>query len=64
MRALPGGCCFNDGMTFMALDKTDNDITSRQKIFSDSGIKLFKKPKNCHNKKLAEQLAVFNRSKE
>jgi len=39
-------------------------ITSRQKIFSDSGIKLFKKPKDCHDKKLAKQLAVFNRSKE
>jgi len=37
---------------------------SRQKIFSDSGIKLFKKPKDCHNRKLAKQLAVFNRSKE
>lgn len=37
---------------------------SRQKIFSDSGIKLFKKPKDCHDRKLAKQLAVFNRSKE
>ena len=39
-------------------------IISRQKIFSDSGIKLFKKPKDCHDIKLAKQLAVFNRSKE
>jgi len=39
-------------------------IASRQKIFSDSGIKLFKKPKDCHDRKLAKQLAVFNRSKE
>ena len=39
-------------------------ITSRQKIFSDSGIKLFKKPKDCHANKLAKQLAVFNRCKE
>ena len=39
-------------------------IASRQKIFSDSGIKLFKKPKDCHDNILAKQLAVFNRSKE
>lgn len=39
-------------------------LTSQQKIFLDSGIKLFKKPKDCHDKKLAKQLAVFNRSKE
>jgi len=39
-------------------------IASRQIIFSDSGIKLFKKPKDCHDRKLAKQLAVFNRSKE
>ncbi len=39
-------------------------IASRQKIFLDSGITLFKKPKDCQDKKLAKQLAVFNRSKE
>jgi hypothetical protein len=38
--------------------------TSRQQIFLDSGIKLFKKPKECRDNKLAKQLAVFNRSKE
>ncbi|GAI93066.1 unnamed protein product, partial [marine sediment metagenome] len=31
-------------------------IASRQKIFLDSGIKLFKKPKDCQDKKLAKQL--------
>jgi hypothetical protein len=38
--------------------------TSCQQIFLDSGIKLFRKPKECRDKKLAKQLAVFNRSKE
>jgi len=37
---------------------------SRQKIFSDSGITLFRKPKDCCGENLAKQLAVFNRSKE
>jgi hypothetical protein len=39
-------------------------LASRQKIFSDTDIILFKAPKYCHDKKLAKQLAVFNRSKE
>jgi len=39
-------------------------IASRQKIFSDSGVTLFKKPKDCRDENLAKQLAVFNRSKE
>jgi len=39
-------------------------IASRQKIFSDSGITLFRKPKDCCGDNLAKQLAVFNRSKE
>jgi len=36
-------------------------IVSRQRIFSDSGITLFRKLKDCCGENLAKQLAVFNR---
>lgn len=39
-------------------------LASSQKIFSDTDITLFKAPKYCRDKKLAKQLAVFDRSKE
>lgn len=60
------------GVTFS--DSIDPDLkenlllksmtASRQKIFSDSGITLFRKPRDCCGENLAKQLAVFNRSKE
>jgi len=37
-------------------------IESTQKIFNDSLIKLFIKPKDCHGVFLSKRLAVFNRS--
>jgi hypothetical protein len=39
-------------------------LQSKQKIFPDSNIKLFRKPSDCHGQKLAKHLAVFNRCKE
>lgn len=36
-------------------------ITSQQKIFNDSGVSLFRKPKDCRGESLAEWLAIFNR---
>jgi retron-type reverse transcriptase len=34
-------------------------VSSQQKIFSDSGIDLFRKPSNCKDMTLAKRLAVF-----
>jgi hypothetical protein len=39
-------------------------VESKQKIFADSNIKLFRKPSDCHGQKLAKHLAVFNRCME
>lgn len=36
-------------------------ITSQQKFFTDSGISLFKKPKDCRRESLAQKLAIFER---
>ena len=39
-------------------------ISSSQKIFQDSGIILFRKPKECISTSLSKELSVFNRSQE
>lgn len=39
-------------------------VTSQQKIFNDSGITLFRKPKDCKDKTLAKRLAVFDRNED
>ncbi len=39
-------------------------ISSTQKIFSDTGISLYRKPRNCRGFNLAKQCAVFNRDRE
>jgi hypothetical protein len=36
-------------------------LTSQQKIFPDSQIQLFKKPRDCKGVSLAKYLAVFDR---
>jgi len=36
-------------------------LTSKQTIFSESGIKLFRKPSACKDESLAQHLAVFKR---
>jgi len=65
-RYLGLGVTFSD---FIDTDLKENLLlksmtASRQKIFSDSGITLFRKPKDCCGENLSKQLAVFNRSKE
>lgn len=37
-------------------------VTSRQMIFNDSGVQLFKKPRDCRGVSLAKHLAVFQRA--
>lgn len=37
-------------------------VNSRQKLFNDSGVNLFRKPKDCRNVKLAERLDIFNKN--
>jgi len=39
-------------------------VTSQQKIFNDSEIFLFRKPKDCKEMTLAKRLAVFERNKD
>lgn len=39
-------------------------VTSQSKIFTDSGITLFRKPNDCKDETLAKRLAVFDRTKE
>ena len=39
-------------------------MTSQQKIFNDSGVKLFRKPRDCKDMTLAKRLAVFERNKD
>ncbi len=39
-------------------------ISSEQKFFNDSNIKLFLKPEDCKTKTLAKQLAIFDRNKK
>jgi hypothetical protein len=39
-------------------------IDSEQKLFNDSGINLFVKPKDCNGMTLAKRFAAFNRTKE
>lgn len=39
-------------------------VTSQQKYFNDSGIVLFRKPKDCKGITLSKLLAVFERNKE
>lgn len=36
-------------------------ITSQQKIFNDSGVSLFQKPRDCRGESLAQKLAIFQR---
>ncbi len=37
-------------------------LTSQQKIFNDTEVKLFKKPRDCQEVSLAQYLDIFNRS--
>lgn len=39
-------------------------VSSQSKIFTDSGITLFRKPNDCKDKTLAKRLAVFDRTKD
>ena len=39
-------------------------VTSQQKIFNDSGIQLFIKPRDCKDMTLAKRLAVFERNQD
>lgn len=41
-----------------------SSCASKQKIFNDTNIDLFIKPKDCRNMTLAKRLAVFERKKE
>jgi hypothetical protein len=60
------------GLSFTSnIDKSLKDnlllksiLDSKQKIFTDTDIVLFKKPMDCRGSKLVKQLSVFNRCKE
>lgn len=39
-------------------------VTSQSKLFTDSGITLFRKPKDCKEMTLAKRLAIFDRTKD
>ena len=39
-------------------------VTSQNKLFTDSGITLFRKPSDCKDMTLAKRLAVFDRTKD
>lgn len=39
-------------------------VTSQSKLFTNSGITLFRKPKDCKDKTLSKRLSIFDRTKD